>query len=36
VELPGGTLDPLALPRGEQLAVERNHQGDAAGTGGRP
>jgi uncharacterized membrane protein (UPF0127 family) len=36
VELPGGTLDPLALARGEQLAVERNHQGDAAGTGGRP
>jgi uncharacterized membrane protein (UPF0127 family) len=35
VELPGGTLERLALPRGEQLAIDRSHQGDAAGTGGR-
>jgi uncharacterized membrane protein (UPF0127 family) len=36
VELPGGALERLALPRGEQLTIERSHPGDAAGTGGRP
>lgn len=36
VELPGGTLEQLALPRGEQMAVERSRAGDAAGTGDRP